>query len=86
MGLLLDNGVELLIHVGMDTVNLNGDGFQKYVEQGDKIKKGTKIVSFDINKIKEAGYDTTVCVIVSNKTAYTDAVSYTHLLVYIQQP
>lgn len=66
MGLELDDGTELLIHVGMDTVAMNGDGFTKHVNEGDKIKKGTPIVSFDIDKIKAAGHDTTVCFIVSN--------------------
>jgi len=74
MGLVLDNGVELLIHIGMDTVNMEGDGFEQFVKQGDVIKKGTKIVGFDIDKIKKAGYDTTVSVIVSNTADYTDVV------------
>ncbi len=66
MGLKLDNGVELLIHVGMDTVEMNGDGFVKYAEEGARVKKGDKLVGFDIAKIKEAGHDTTVAVVVSN--------------------
>lgn len=70
MGLKLDNGVELLIHVGMDTVEMNGDGFTKYVEEGARVKKGDKLVAFDIDKIKEAGHDTTVAVVVSNTDDY----------------
>lgn len=70
MGLKLANGVELLIHIGIDTVELKGKHFEKLVKQGEKIKKGTKIVSFDIDKIKKAGYDPTVCVIVSNTPSY----------------
>lgn len=66
MGLKLDNGVELLIHVGMDTVEMNGDGFTRYAEEGARVKKGDKLVGFDIVKIKEAGHDTTVAVVVSN--------------------
>ena len=72
MGLKLDNGTELLIHIGMDTVALNGEGFTKHVNEGDKIKKGTPIVSFDIDKIKAAGYDTTVSVIISNTADFTE--------------
>lgn len=74
MGLLMDNGIELLVHVGMDTVNMNGDGFEQHVKQGDKIKKGTRIVSFDIDKIKKAGYDTTVSILISNTADFTDVV------------
>lgn len=66
MGLLLDNGVELLIHIGMDTVQMNGEGFKKAVNQGDKVKKGALLVEFDIEKIKAAGHDTTVSIVVSN--------------------
>lgn len=70
MGLTLDNGVELLIHVGMDTVKLNGKYFEKHVEEGSHIKKGTKIVSFDLDALKKEGFDTTVPVIVGNTTAF----------------
>ena len=66
MGLKFTDGTELLIHIGMDTVAMNGEGFTKHVNEGDKVKKGTALVSFDIDKIKAAGYDTTVSVIVSN--------------------
>lgn len=58
--------MELLIHVGMDTVEMNGEGFEKFVEQGQKVTKGQKLVAFDIEKIKNAGHDTTVSVIISN--------------------
>ncbi len=71
MGLQLENGVELLIHIGMDTVRLEGEGFTKHVNEGDQIKKGTKIVSFDIDKIKAAGYDTTVSIVISNMDAFS---------------
>lgn len=72
MGLKLEDGTELLIHIGMDTVAMNGDGFTKHVNEGDKIKKGTPIVSFDIDKIKAAGYDTTVSVIISNTADFSE--------------
>lgn len=70
MGLTLDNGVELLIHIGINTVKLDGMYFRKHVEAGAHIPKGTKIVSFDMDKIKAAGYDTTVMVIVGNTDAF----------------
>lgn len=66
LGFALDNGAELLIHVGINTVELNGEGFTKFVEQGAKVKKGDKIIAFDIDAIKAKGYDTTVMVLVSN--------------------
>ena len=70
LGFALDNGVELLIHIGVDTVELKGEGFQKFVEQGARVKKGEKIVSFDIEKIKAKGYDPTVMVLISNTDDY----------------
>lgn len=70
MGLTLDNGVELLIHVGMDTVKLGGKYFQKHVEEGTHIKKGTRIVSFDLEKLEEQGIDTTVPVVVGNTESF----------------
>lgn len=66
LGFVLDNGVELLIHIGINTVELNGECFEKYAEQGARVKKGDRLVSFDIDKIKEKGYDPTVMVLVSN--------------------
>lgn len=66
LGFVLDNGAELLIHIGVDTVELKGEGFKKFVEQGARVKKGDKLVSFDIEAIKAKGYDPTVMVLVSN--------------------
>ena len=70
IGLSLSSGVELLIHVGIDTVKLEGKYFKKYVEEGAKIKKGEKITGFDLEKIKAAGYDPTVMVVVGNTKDY----------------
>ncbi|WP_462412588.1 beta-glucoside-specific PTS transporter subunit IIABC [Neobacillus sp. Marseille-QA0830] len=74
IGLQLDNGVEMLIHIGIDTVELSGDGFKAYVKAGDHIKQGTKIVSFDIQAIEAKGYDLTTSIIITN-TAQYDIVS-----------
>ena len=64
IGLTLYNGVEIMLHIGLDTVNMNGDGFKYFVENGQKVKQGDKLIKFDKDKIKKAGYvDTTVCVI-----------------------
>ena len=66
LGFVLDNGVELLIHIGINTVELNGEHFKKYVEQGARVKKGDKLVTFDIDAIQKKGYDPTVMVLISN--------------------
>lgn len=60
------DGMEILIHIGIDTVKLNGDGFQSHVSEGDKVKTGDLLVSFDMEKIADAGYPATTMVLVSN--------------------
>ena len=70
IGILSDEGVEILMHIGMDTVNLEGKGFEGYVSQGDKVKAGDKLISFDIDKIKKAGYVTETPVIITNSDSY----------------
>lgn len=64
-GLELENGMELLIHVGIDTVDMNGDGFELLVNEGDIVKTGTPLIRFDINKIKAANHPTTTVFIVT---------------------
>lgn len=64
--------MELLIHVGIDTVQMNGDGFEVFISDGDKVKKGQKLMTFDINKIKEAGYSTTTAVLLTNSEDYPE--------------
>ncbi len=75
LGLTADNGVELLIHVGMDTVNLEGKYFYPKKATGDTIKKGDILLEFDMDGIINAGYDITTPVVVSNTEKYTDIVS-----------
>lgn len=67
-----DGMVELLIHVGIDTVELNGEGFQGHVKQGDTVKQGDLLVEFDIDAIHKKGYDTVVPVIISNTAEFTE--------------
>lgn len=74
VGILTANGAELLIHIGMDTVKLNGDGFTKKVEQGDTVKKGQLLLEFDIEKIKAAGLSTTTPIVVTNTDDYADVI------------
>ena len=70
VGLVGENGVELLVHIGIDTVNLEGKYFSPKKAAGDVVKKGDVLIEFDIEKIKEAGYDVTTPVIVSNTDQY----------------
>ena len=72
VGLKTDKGTEILIHVGMDTVEMNGDGFTAHVAQGDKVKKGQLLIEFDIDKIKAAGHPIITPVLVTNFTAYKE--------------
>lgn len=65
-GLRTANGAEILIHVGIDTVSMNGEGFNQKVNQGDKVKAGDVLGTFDSAKIAEAGLDNTTMVIVTN--------------------
>lgn len=63
-GLKLANGMDILLHIGLDTVNMQGDGFEYLVEQGQFVKEGTPLIKFDREKIKKAGYrDVTICVV-----------------------
>ena len=66
IGLLSDDGIELLIHVGLDTVNLKGKYFTAHVQAGDKVKKGDLLLEFDAGGIRHEGYDTTTPVVVAN--------------------
>ncbi|MFU2181346.1 PTS system trehalose-specific EIIBC component [Streptococcus hyovaginalis] len=74
VGLVSEDGVELLMHIGMDTVNLDGKGFTAHVSQGDKVAVGDALISFDIAAITEAGYPVETPVIVTNHSDYQVAV------------
>ena len=65
LGLTLDNGIELLIHVGIDTVDMNGDGFTMFVNEGDKITVGQPLIKFSKDKIIKAGHKTTTMLIIT---------------------
>lgn len=70
IGLVLDNGVELLIHVGIDTVNLTNNEFQYHVKLNQKVKKGDRLISFDPQAIKQAGYPLITPIIIVNTDQY----------------
>lgn len=75
IGLISKQGVELLIHVGLDTVNLNGHFFDIKVSESEEVKKGDLLGTFDLNEIKKAGYDATTPVIVTNSAALADVIT-----------
>lgn len=69
-GLTLENGMEVLLHVGIDTVDMKGDGFEYLIQEGQKVKKGTPLIRFDCEKIKAAGHsDVTVCIVTEEGNA-----------------
>ena len=74
LGITTDKGAEILIHVGMDTVQLEGKHFTPKVAQGDKVKKGDVLLEFDKKAIEAAGYSTITPVIVTNTADYLDVV------------
>lgn len=72
IGLVSESGAEILIHVGIDTVQLDGKYFTSNVKHGDKVKVGDILIEFDIDKIKEAGYQTITPIIVTNSSHYIE--------------
>ena len=72
IGLKADNGMEVLVHIGVDTVNMNGDGFDSSVKQGDKVTKGQQLITFDMDAIQAAGYSDVVIVALTNGFDYKD--------------
>ncbi|MBW6408696.1 beta-glucoside-specific PTS transporter subunit IIABC [Clostridium weizhouense] len=74
IGITAESGVEILIHIGLDTVQLEGKGFKAHIKQGDKITKGQPLVDFDIDLIKEAGYSVVTPIVVTNMSEYLEVV------------
>lgn len=70
IGITGANGMEILIHIGIDTVKMNGDGFKAFVKEGEHVKSGQKLLTFDMTKIKAAGYNTTSAVLLINSNDY----------------
>ncbi|MFD1179138.1 beta-glucoside-specific PTS transporter subunit IIABC [Paenibacillus puldeungensis] len=77
IGITSDGGVQLLIHVGVNTVRLKGQFFDKQVKEGDKVQRGQLLLNFDVEKIKAAGYDPSTSVIVTNTADYLDVLKTT---------
>ena len=72
VSMVTTDGIELLIHIGLETVALKGEGFEAHVQSGDQVKKGDLLLSMDLEKIKSAGYDIISPVVVCNTDDYTD--------------
>jgi PTS system beta-glucosides-specific IIC component len=77
IGLKADDGTELLIHIGLDTVKLEGKHFKAFVKAGDLVEVGTLMVEFDKDKIKEEGYDIITPIIITNSMNYGDVLAVT---------
>lgn len=74
IGLTTEEGVELLIHIGMNTVELHGKYFSPQVSLNSKVKKGDLLMEFDLEKIAEAGYDLTTPIVITNSDDYLDII------------
>lgn len=66
-GILLDNGAEILLHIGLDTVGMNGDGFTSFVAEGRRVKRGDRLIAFDPEKIKAAGHPCVTVLVVTDE-------------------
>lgn len=75
IGITSDSGVEILIHVGMDTVNLEGKYFTPLVKKKDRVTVGQKLLNFDLEEIKKEGYSIITPVVVTNSAQYKDVVT-----------
>ena len=76
IGLVSDKGAEILIHIGINTVDLNGEGFKTFVKQGDSVTKGDKLISFDKVAIENAGYSSQTMVIITNGSNYNQIIKH----------
>ncbi|EOS7781830.1 PTS glucose transporter subunit IIA [Enterococcus hirae] len=72
VGLTTKDGIEILMHIGMDTVELEGQGFETFVKQGDQVKAGDLLVRFDIEEIKAAGYSVITPIVITNTEHFAD--------------
>ena len=74
IGIKTDSGVELLIHIGIDTVQLDGKYFTAHIEQGQRVERGQLLVEADMKSIEAEGYDTTIMVIITNTAQFLDVI------------
>ncbi|MDR2538543.1 MAG: PTS glucose transporter subunit IIA [Bifidobacteriaceae bacterium] len=81
LGISADSGLELLIHIGLNTVDLDGQFFRAFVKQGDRVTTGELLVTFDIPSIHQAGYSILSPVVVTNSADYSEVIPTTESLV-----
>lgn len=79
IGLESDDGVQMLIHIGLDTVKLNGKGFKLLVKVGQEITEGQPLILFDLQVLTTLGYDTTTPIVITNSDDYFDVISTSNL-------
>lgn len=70
LGMVLESGMELLLHVGLDTVKMGGEGFKVLIKDGDRVKTGDPLIEFDIKRIEASGYSSVVILVATNSTQY----------------
>ncbi|WP_373777972.1 beta-glucoside-specific PTS transporter subunit IIABC [Glaesserella sp.] len=86
VNMVSDDGLEVLVHVGMDTVQLNGQYFESFIKDGDRIEVGQLLTTFDIEKITQAGYSVMTPVIIANTDDYLDVIATSEVHIYIGEP
>lgn len=74
IGLISDKGIEILIHIGINTVKLEGKYFKAHVNQGDKVKAGQNLITFDIDGIKKEGFNIETPIVITNSSDYLDII------------
>jgi len=77
VSIISEQGTEILIHVGLDTINLRGEFFKAFVKANDKVKAGDLLLQFDMDKILNAGYDVITPIVICNTNKYLDITTYT---------
>lgn len=86
LAVVSDTGAEILIHVGVDTVKLNGQYFTSHIQEGDRVKAGDLLLEFDLDQIKAAGFSTITPVIVTNSTDFKEVAALASGQVKLQDP
>ena len=81
-----DNGAELIVHIGLDTVNLKGEYFEAHVKQGDRVQAGDLLITADLEQIRAAGYDVITPVLICNTPDFPDMVCHTGMQVKPADP